>query len=361
MKVFHYRGTLKNTRQAIWNGALRIGFLGGSITAGPQNWTEPVCNWFCQSYPSARIYVENAAIGSTSSELGVFRAERDILSRGCNLVFVEYAVNDLEMETDRRNNAREGMIRKLLASGKTDVILVYTYCPAMYEDMMAGRVPETISQFEALAVHYHISSVWMGLHAFREQQKGWMAWEEWLPDGIHPSARGSYCYASCVMDLLKRELFTNSESSPILSGSRMPPPIFPKNWQHTTNLNFEQVNLHGPWKILRRGTVFGFDQVLSTASVGAELSFFFEGRGLCLGFDFGKTSSEFVWQIDEGDWQTMQRPRFDWCGDSGWFKSEILAEDLQPGKHRCKIRVIHGNRPDCRGSNFDLALIGVIQ
>lgn len=363
MNIYQYRGALKNTKEAIKNGSLTVGFLGGSISAGylGNNWTEPVCSWLGETYPQVRINVENAAIGATGSGLAAFRAESEIIARGCNLVFVEYAVNDLDLTTEMRNRTREGLLRKLLASGSIDVVLVYTFSQPMYQNMAENIVPDTIAEFEVLAQYYNLSSVWMGLYAFEEIQKGRMTWEQWLPDGLHPQTRGSLSYAQSVMELLKNELSGSVKTTPIKSGTVLPKPLNDKNWQHTQWLPFSEVTLKGPWKEVRWRNIDVSGRVLVTSAVGAEMSFSFEGRGLCLGFDFGKTASEFVYQIDGGQWVAMKRARPDWCGNTGWFKLETLTDELQNGKHTCRIRVTHGDTDDCKGTNFYLALIGIIK
>ncbi|MCD9023228.1 ROK family protein [Cohnella silvisoli] len=45
-----------------------------------------------------------------------------------------------------------------------------------------------------MAEHYGIGSVWKGLYGLEEVKKGRMRWEEWLPDGLHPTERGSLSY-----------------------------------------------------------------------------------------------------------------------------------------------------------------------
>jgi hypothetical protein len=56
------------------------------------------------------------------------------------------------------------------------------------------------------------------------------------------------------------------------------------------------------------------------------LSFDFSGRGLSLSFDFGKASADFRYRLNQGEWIDY---RFD--------------------------------RPECRGTNLRLGLIGVIK
>ncbi|WP_029192644.1 hypothetical protein [Paenibacillus harenae] len=70
--------------------------------------------WLAEQFPDARISVENAAIGATGSDLAAFRAKRDLIDRGCDLVFVEYAVNDEGTPPEQRGRSREGLIRAKL-------------------------------------------------------------------------------------------------------------------------------------------------------------------------------------------------------------------------------------------------------
>lgn len=142
--VIQQRRPLANTWRRLKEGNLTIGFIGGSITdARPRhNWPEPVIAWFADRFPDARIIVENAAIGATGSDLAVFRAERELIGRGCDLVFVDFAVNDNGEASEKRMRTREGLTRKLLKGQSRDIVYVYTYCQEMYESMLQGGIPE---------------------------------------------------------------------------------------------------------------------------------------------------------------------------------------------------------------------------
>src|SRR5688500_18389521 len=104
MKVHQHRSGLRRTRAAIDRRQITLGFIGGSITDGRTgySWPEATIAWFCRTFPGVRVIVENAAIGATGSELACFRARRDLVDRGCDLVFVEYAVNDFNENSDKR-------------------------------------------------------------------------------------------------------------------------------------------------------------------------------------------------------------------------------------------------------------------
>ena len=66
----------------------------------------------------------NAAIGATTSMCGLSLVQQELIDTGCDVVFVEYACNDDEMDRQERMRTREGLVRKLLAAG-IDVVIVY--------------------------------------------------------------------------------------------------------------------------------------------------------------------------------------------------------------------------------------------
>ena len=360
--VWRHAGGLQHTLKAIRNGKLTLGFTGGSIT-DPRtgwNWPEAVTAWFVEQFPDVRVSVENAAIGATGSDLGLFRAQRDLIDRGCDLVFVEYAVNDQGEPAGKRGRTREGLLRKLLAGEGRDVVLTYTYSQEQYADITSGRMPDTIAQLEELGKHYNIGSVWMGWYAMQEVMRGRMRWEEWLPDGLHPQSRGSLSYAQSANTFLERELVSAPGSTSIPAGARRPAPLDPNHWEGACLLSFDEVKLIGPWTIQRASRITWIDQMLTTSAVGARLSFEFEGRALSLGFDFGKLSCEFRYRLDNGEWQLSKRDRPWWVGDDGWYRLSTIAEDMTPERHTFEMEVIHGNAENCTGTHCKLALIGIV-
>jgi lysophospholipase L1-like esterase len=363
LNIFNHRKTLVKTIKAIKNKKLTIGFIGGSITdsRNRNRWPESVIAWFTDTFPDVKVIVENAAIGATGSDLAVFRVERDIIERKCDLVFIEFAVNDNEQPTEKRMRTREGLLRKLLILGESDLVLTYTFMMDMYEDMINNRVPPSIKEFEILAEHYNISSVWMGLYALNEVIKGLIRWEEWLPDGLHPESRGSYVYGQSVIRFLEKELLNKNLEYINEINYKIPKPYNINNWEKSYILPLYKVNLKGPWTLRRCTTFQWIDQVLDTSAIGAGLSFSFIGRALVLGFDFGKTSAEFMYKLDDGEWIEVERDRPDWCGDEGWYRITYIGDDFDYKEHKFKLKVIHGNRPECKGTNLRLAMIGVVR
>lgn len=358
--VHRHRGGLARTWERLAKGRLTVGFVGGSITdpRPRMNWPDYVVPWFVAKFPEARIVVENAAIGATGSDLAVFRAEHDLIGRGCDLVFIEFAVNDYGEPAERRCRTREGLIRKLLAGAGSDVVLAYTFGQPMYDDMMSDRVPQSIVDFEVLGEHYGLGSVWMGLHALNEVRAGRLRWEAWLPDGVHPQHLGSQRYADSVIAFLENELVRSRRQRGPLRQS-LPPPYNPKNWEHAHLAPLDQLATTGPWALHRWNGCPWIDQVLATAAPGATATVEFRGRGLALGFDFGNQSSEFRYRLDGGEWRVSNRERYDWCGTEGWFRIFHVADDLPVKRHRFELEVTHPGEGKI-GTNCRLAMVGVV-
>ncbi len=81
--------------------ALSVVFFGGSLTWGA-NASDPnltsyrglMMDYLKKKYPKAVFSFHDAAIGGTGSNLGIFRLERDVLSKNPNIVFLDFTAND---------------------------------------------------------------------------------------------------------------------------------------------------------------------------------------------------------------------------------------------------------------------------
>lgn len=356
LAVHRLRAPLANFRAALDRGTVRVGFLGGSITDQKTGtrWPEAFSAWLTAEWPGVRWILENAAIGATGSDLAVFRAKRDAIDRDCDLVFVEYAVNDHGTPPERRARAREGLLRQLLADGRRDVVLVHTFMREFHDNIIAGRLPPSVADFETLADHYALNSVWAGLHAWREVGAGRMRWEDWLPDGLHPEQRGSLSYAEAVITGINQGLALRGRPKPL------PRPLDTLCWEKPRFIPFGALERTGPWTERRWGALNWIDQVLFTTAPGATLCGEFRGRHLVAGFDFGSASSEVRWRIDGGPWQTSVRDRPAWCGTSGWYRPLVLGENLTSGLHTFELETVHGDTPECTGCTTCIAFLASV-
>lgn len=378
--IIRARKPLKHWNSCLEQGAITIGFLGGSITdARPRhNWPEYVREWLLATYSNVRLRIENAAIGATGSDLAALRVKRDIIDRNCDVVFIEYAVNDHDVPSYRRRRTREGLIRQLYKAGVTELIFVYTYSGEMKEEIDKGRYPASIAELEELAIHYHIPSIWVGKYGLDQVAAGKLSMDEWLPDGLHPKERGSRIYAECVIEYLQRELqgqetldrkhikhdavaiqpeqllyepVTDTSEVERSKGSllqilqqpdasKLPRALDPLCWEYIVEIPLSELELKGQWVEQRWHQYEWIDTMLETNELGASLYYSFRGRGLMLVFDYGSCSAEFEYRIDDGEWIYSNRDCPEWVGHDGWLRLFDFGDELTNEEHRIELRVV---------------------
>lgn len=357
MNVNKLRSGLSYTREAIKRGKLTIGYLGGSITDGREgyNWSQYFSNWISARFPDTQIIVENAAKGATGSNFAVMRVEKQIIEKECDLVFIEYAVNDSEMDPTYRFEAREGLIRKLLRYGKCDIILVYTYNKLMRDPLLNGEVPASVRDFEILAQHYNISSVWPGLKAFEGWRKGLYQYYEWLPDGLHPQIFGSNIYSNCVAEFFEMAYEETSERE-----ESIPEALYEHNWENLTLMNLEDLKIDGIGTLYRPYHTIPVGLSFQTRCIDTKISFDFYGTGCLVVHMVGKDSYSMAYRVDGGERVEKHDSKADWNGKLGHFSLKTVADKLNRGNHHVEIEPVFSNSPAGLGSVFELSFVAII-
>lgn len=348
------RRPLYHTSQAIRRGHITLGFIGGSITEpvdDGRRWSDKVVDWFVAEFPGLKVDVENIAKGAAGSLNAVLRVEKDVLAWNCDLVLVETAVNDGE---EAWGACREGILRKLMKNDVCDVLLTYTYCQNMFDAMMADTLPASIRDWEDLAEHYSLSSVHMGRYAFDLVMDGFLRWDEWLPDGLHPDDAGARIYAEPVCRLLRREI----DSAKPLSRP-LPAPLHADHWENAHLLPFSEVERRGPWRQVHEHRIPSVDHVLFTSSLKASLFFEFDGTGLVLHLLCSNVYAGYKIRIDGGEWIVKNDPHPAWaqtCWD--FVRGDIPVSGLPAGHHTAEIMPLFPNGGS--STRFKLGMIGVI-
>ncbi len=186
-------------RRAMEGKTIRIAFLGGSITEGYSASEHEKCyaaltyQWWEKRFPDAKIRYINAGIGGTSSQYGVARAERDVLSELPDLVFIEFSVNDSSEPFFQETY--EGLVRQILdkelvkRSGdqvkrrwKPAVMLIHN---ARYDN---GESAENIHL--AVGRHYGLPCVSMKPAVYDAIRAGELCRLSVTEDDLHPNDEG---------------------------------------------------------------------------------------------------------------------------------------------------------------------------
>lgn len=355
------RSPLTNFAAAMAKKDITIGFIGGSITdqRSRNHWADMLTYELCSAYPEVFFHIRNAAIGATNSLHALFRAEAD-LGKDCDIIFIEFAVNDLGMTTGQRNRVREGLIRKLWRPD-CDLVFTYTYDRSMLADMMAHRLPDSVSEFETLAEHYGSASVFMGSYALDCVQKGRLRYEEWLPDGLHPAHCGSRFYAAPVLAMLTGELQRSAgTSAPKVPVPALPQPLYPNHYENAHILPFSQLHRKGFWYEQRPIALPLVRQTLSSFAPGSSLTFEFVGSGFVIMVDFGDYAADFDFRIDGGERQCSNFPKEAWI-QAGWgVMRYVVQEDLSPGKHHVELSLCLRPEGEAQGCNLDICYVGIL-
>lgn len=244
------RGGLPNFfRKAQTTGAeIKVGYLGGSITA-QNGWRVQTLAHFRQAYPQASFTEINAAIGGTGSDLGAFRVQQDVLSKGPDLLFVEFAVNDGGADPRRIIRAMEGIVRQTWkANPSTDICFVYTLTEALSPPMLEGKLQRSASAMEKVADFYGIPSIALGMEVAKLAKAGKLLWRAPLPktdadkaalgdkfvfaaDGVHPhDSTGQVLYAQAIVRSLPALAIANTTPTAHVTG----PALDPANWERAT-------------------------------------------------------------------------------------------------------------------------------
>lgn len=122
-----------------------IGYIGGSITEGGSS-TSPdksfvsiSGNYFKDTFGTGNnVSFVNAGKAGTSSVVGNMRVDKDIFSKNCDIIFIEFAVND--QGGDRFQKSYESLVKKCLMQENAPAVVLITLCQKSLgtnEDWMA--------------------------------------------------------------------------------------------------------------------------------------------------------------------------------------------------------------------------------
>lgn len=317
-----------------------IVYLGGSITEGAgatakENcWQAKLHNWFRQTYSDCEVNGYNVGIGGTSSELGVFRTEKDVLAYNPDLVLVEFAVNDYGREPQEIKESMEGIVRKIKDNNKnTDILFVYTATVKMEEECYShGTLPPSLIAHEEVAKYYNIPTINMGIHLLETlKTKGYKP-EELLPDLVHPNDKGYDVYFSYLKEEINK-LLTSQESTTY----EYPKAMNKQYYRKSTMISAHMVTMTD-FRKEHLSLCDRYPEYISSNQPGDSITYEFEGTGIGLFLMISKDSGFLEWNVDEGEWQELNT----WDTYALRFNRanhKMLTKQLDYGKHVLRMRV----------------------
>jgi lysophospholipase L1-like esterase len=207
------RGNLNNSRLRFDRQKTgNVAFLGGSITE--MNGYRPLVQEILKKrFPNTAFTFINAGIGSTCSNTGAFRLDRDVLQYGpVDLLFVEFAVNDDQDGHFTRTECirgMEGIIRHArLQNPNIDIVMTFFVNEHIISLLQKGEQPVSITAHEEVAGNYLVPTINVARELTDEIKSGTMTFEQY--GGVHPGPVGQALCAR-MMD----ELFSRVWSAPL--------------------------------------------------------------------------------------------------------------------------------------------------
>lgn len=259
---------------------LTIGFLGGSITQGSLSSSEETCyahlvfDWWRETFRESRVSYVNAGVGGTTSQFGVARVKKDLLSKQPDFIIVEFSVND--EPTDFFEETYEGLIRTILKNSETAVLSLHN---VRFDTGVSAE-----ERHRTIAAAYGLPCVSMKPSLYRAVREGLVTVPEISPDGLHPNDLGHRLVADTVIDCLEKIYSRLSDEDPELG--TLPLPLTENRYEKSFRLQND--NSHPEGSGFRKdvrpqsGVSDFFKNGWSSAQEGASLTFAFEGTGVAM-------------------------------------------------------------------------------
>jgi len=256
-----------------------IGYFGGSITDA-NGWRDKSLTWFREYFSNNNITGINSSIGGTNSKYGVFRLEQDLLSQGdFDLIFIEFAVNDLTNYPPEIDNSVEGIIRKIWKKNpNTDICFVHVIREGtMLDNAFDGKMPETSTIQDAVAEHYEIPTIFCGVKVVDLLNSGTVVFKGvvanagnytnsegkyvFTEDGVHPTGYGHEIYSQIVTKCVRLMEGNSQALAHTLVTAREE-----DNYQDANMFDWEAENNHGLTQVEEKGVYSYLDNFINDNS-----------------------------------------------------------------------------------------------
>jgi lysophospholipase L1-like esterase len=261
-----------------------VGYIGGSITQAVNGYRLQSAGFIQSLIPDGNVRFLNAGVSGTGTDLAACRLHDQLLAYRPDLIFIEFAVNGAYDE------GLEGMIRQIIRiDPKTEICIIYTLITGQTAIYAKGEMPDNIKRLEAVAQHYQLPSIHLGMQAAELEKVNKLLWKGnaasngqilFSTDGVHPLEAGGDLYAAAIARGLKKIRQTSATIS-----HSLPEPIFSNNWEDAKMLDpLETATFSKGWKkiitteqaSLKQFSNW-FNYVMESSKPGSSFSFKFNG------------------------------------------------------------------------------------
>jgi lysophospholipase L1-like esterase len=333
------RGNLMRSRDHFaQRKAGRVAFLGGSVTN--LAWREKVMGYLVRKFPDTAFDFVNAGLNGTPAELGAFRLEEDVFARGSvDLLFLEFAVNGGNTES------MEGIVRHARAlSPDIDIVQMHIAARWFSDSLDGGLVPGAVVVHERVAEHYGNCSLHLYREIYDRMREGRFTWEQFAPDGVHPTELGSTVYADFISGFLDTMWSRQNERA---MTAALPSPLTQDPWERGALVHYDRASsIDGfdhvvDWMPALNGNLKQPASFVASPTPGSTISFAFSGTKVGLYSVVGPDSAVVEYRIDDAAWVQLDTARDSWYPNDYYrLNSFLLSTTLGNSTHVVTFRTI---------------------
>lgn len=325
-----------------------VAFLGGSITEMP-GFRPRVMAELRKRYPDVTFEEIAAGLASTCSDTGAFRLSRDVLAKGTPDLFVfDAAVNDdQDGHFDLRHSIRgyEGAVRQVLAANpKCRVVIAQMVNEREYGQIQKGETPIPYEAGKTVAEHYGAAIADVGAALVASAKAGGFSWTEY--GDCHPTDAGCDFGAKVVMDAIAKVYDPKKQAD----AKALPEPLDAGSYFGVRELDLRSVKGDGwtvgeiDWAAVpgSKRDYFTKGEILWSDGTNEIASVTFSGTALGALLTAGPDAGDLEVSVDGGAFAKVALRAY--FGGLHYPYTQMLADDLKPGTHTVRFRVIPARR-----------------
>lgn len=307
--------------RALQGSPLRYVAIGGSITQAGNGW---IGDWLRQQFPKSAVVTVNSGMSATGSELGVFRAPRDIIAHDPDLVAIEFCVNDANLDDEEAIRSMETLVVRLKSLPHPPAIVIL-------EAAAQGGV--NLARHRKVARHYGLLEVDLQDAMDRHLKETNQPWSAFYNDTVHPNDAGHAFYAEVIEKSLQ-PFVDAARKNPTMPTTNAPLPFPLSTKPLLVDTRMVLLSGYAGWKREPSPpfwwSIF-FSGLLAADAPGDSLVFPFRGTTVGLFYAMDKTYGSFYASVDGGTPQEIR------TNTRGGYSYCIAGRELPGAEHRLEV------------------------
>jgi len=301
---------------------VRVAYFGGGLHWA-DGWRKGVMDWLRAKYGKVTEIDAGICDCVRGSGFSVWRFGHDVLRQKPDLVLIDFASDDFQLDPASIYRSIEGTIRQAwTADPRIDIVLLYAFREGYEKDYAEGLDPATVSAYERVADRYGVPSINMGYRIAQLAQEGKLVISGkadaakqagkliFTESAVWPSADANRVYAEVITAALDTLCAGGASAA---APHKLPEPLQPDNYDQAKQAAITPEMLSKEWRELapedplRQRFIGKFDTIWYTDTPGATLTFRFRGTEASLFDLMGPDTGRVRVTVDGQDKGTQQQ------------------------------------------------------